>query len=99
MLELSMPYLDTEYGYNIQECCYSRDMNPPYHPADIDVLALGGVPNPWLNFLAELTGAIPLVAFTILFVIVYGTDRLANREVPGPEVVGLELAERRPRRE
>lgn len=60
-----------------------------FHPADMDVLAPGGVPDPWLNFLAELTGAIPLVGLALLLVIVYGADRLANREVPGPEIVGL----------
>jgi membrane protease YdiL (CAAX protease family) len=60
-----------------------------YHPADLNALAPGGVPDPWLNFLAEITGAIPLVALALLVVVVYGTDRLANREIPGREVLGF----------
>ncbi|WP_226013380.1 CPBP family intramembrane glutamic endopeptidase [Halomicrobium salinisoli] len=61
-----------------------------YHPADLAALAPGGVPDPWLNLLAEVTGAVPLVAAAVLVVLLYGGDRLANREVPGPEVVGLD---------
>ena len=60
-----------------------------YHPADLDALAPGGVPDPWLNLLAEVTGAIPLIAAALLVVFVYGADRLANHEVPGAETVGL----------
>lgn len=60
-----------------------------YRPADPEMLAPGGIPDPWLNFLAEVTGAIPLVAVALLIVIVFGTARLANHEVPGPEIVGL----------
>ena len=64
-----------------------------YHPADLARLAPGGVPDPWLSFLAEATGAIPLVAIAILIVILYGGDRLATGEVPGPERVGLDDTE------
>lgn len=62
-----------------------------FHPADMDVLVPeGGAPDPWLNFLAEVTGAVPLIVLAVVVVFVYGADRLADREVPGPEVVGLE---------
>ncbi|MDY7082043.1 MAG: type II CAAX endopeptidase family protein [Halobacteria archaeon] len=63
-----------------------------YHPADIDALAPDGVPDPWLNLLAEVTGALPLVGMAFLIVAVYGIDSLANRDgdVPGSEVVGLD---------
>ncbi|UWG46870.1 Metal-dependent membrane protease, CAAX family [Halanaeroarchaeum sp. HSR-CO] len=61
-----------------------------YHPADLATLTQDGIPDPWLTFLAEATGAIPLVATAVLLVVVYGADRLANREVPGPEHVGLD---------
>lgn len=61
-----------------------------FHPADVEALAPGGVPDTALNLLAEVTGAIPLLLFAILLVVIYGTDRLANGEIPGPEVVGLD---------
>ncbi|MFD1563717.1 CPBP family intramembrane glutamic endopeptidase [Haloarchaeobius amylolyticus] len=61
-----------------------------YHPADMAALAPGGVPDPWLNFLAEITGAIPLVAAALVVTGVYGADRLTDREVPGSDIVGLE---------
>lgn len=32
--------------------------------------------------LAEVTGAIPFVAIAILLIVVHGTDRLAEREIP-----------------
>ena len=60
-----------------------------YHPADLDVLAPGGVPDPWLNLLAEVTGSVPLIAAAVLVVVVYGASRLSNHEIPGPEVIGL----------
>lgn len=60
-----------------------------FHPADLDALAPGGVPDPWLNLLAEVTGAIPLVAVAILVVFIYGAARLSNHEVLGPRRVGL----------
>lgn len=60
-----------------------------YHPADMEVLAPGGVPDPWLNFLAEVTGAAPLVAFAVLLVVVYNRDSLSGRDAVGLEAVGL----------
>ncbi|WP_336338747.1 CPBP family intramembrane glutamic endopeptidase [Haloarcula brevis] len=61
-----------------------------FHPADVEALAPGGVPDTALNLLAEVTGAVPLLLFAILLVVIYGSDRLANGEIPGPEVVGLD---------
>ncbi len=60
-----------------------------YHPADPDALVPNGVPDPWLNLLAELTGAVPLVLIALLLVVVYGPQRLANHEPPGRESAGL----------
>jgi membrane protease YdiL (CAAX protease family) len=60
-----------------------------FHPADQDALIPNGVPDPWLNLLAEVTGAVPLVLVAILLVVVYGTDRLANRDPPTPQDAGL----------
>jgi len=60
-----------------------------FHPADTAAMAPGGVPDPWLTLLSEVTGALPLVAIALLLVIAYGPGRLANREIPGREVVGL----------
>lgn len=61
-----------------------------YHPADLEALAPGGVPNAWLSFLAEVTGAVPLVAFAVLLVVLYGADRLARRPIPGSDSIGLD---------
>ncbi|WP_436911998.1 CPBP family intramembrane glutamic endopeptidase [Halosimplex marinum] len=61
-----------------------------FHPADTGAMAPGGVPDPALNLLAEVTGALPLVALAVLVVAVYGGDRLSNRETPGLEQVGLD---------
>jgi membrane protease YdiL (CAAX protease family) len=61
-----------------------------YHPADLAAMAPGGVPDPALNLLAEVTGAIPLVVLAVLIVAVYGGRRLAARERPGVEHVGLD---------
>ena len=47
------------------------------------------MPDPWLNLLAEVTGAAPLVLIAILLVVVYGGDRLANRDPPTPQDAGL----------
>ncbi|MFC7174976.1 hypothetical protein ACFQL0_19705 [Haloplanus litoreus] len=47
------------------------------------------MPDPWLNLLAEVTGAVPLVLIAILLVFVYGADRLANRDPPTPQDAGL----------
>ncbi|MFW5900194.1 MAG: CPBP family intramembrane glutamic endopeptidase [Halodesulfurarchaeum sp.] len=61
-----------------------------FHPADLEALAPGGVPDSALNLLAEVTGAVPLVLLAVILVAIYGGDRLANDEIPGPEVVGLD---------
>lgn len=61
-----------------------------YHPADLAALLVNGVPDQWLNFLAEVTGSIPLVVLAILLVLIYGGERLANREKIGLEAVGLD---------
>jgi len=63
------------------------------HPADTAAMAPGGVPDPWLTLLSEVTGAVPLVAVALLLVAVYGPTRLADREIPGGEAVGLEPGE------
>ncbi|WP_336001491.1 CPBP family intramembrane glutamic endopeptidase [Halorientalis halophila] len=60
-----------------------------YHPADAAALVPNGVPDPWLNLLAEITGALPIVATAILLVVIYGPERLASRDPPGPEAAGL----------
>jgi len=60
-----------------------------FHPADQEALIPGGVPDPWLNLLAEVTGAVPLVLVAILLVVVYGADRLANCDPPTPQDAGL----------
>ncbi|MFC5136387.1 MULTISPECIES: CPBP family intramembrane glutamic endopeptidase [Haloferacaceae] len=56
-----------------------------FHPADQEALIPNGAPDPWLNLLAEVTGAVPLVLVAILLVVVYGADRLANRDPPTPK--------------
>ena len=61
-----------------------------FHPADVAALFPGGVPDPWLNFLAEVTTAVPLVALAALLVVVYGAEHLAPRERPGAERLGLD---------
>ncbi|MDZ7730321.1 MAG: type II CAAX endopeptidase family protein [Natrialbaceae archaeon] len=53
-----------------------------YHPADMEALAPAGVPDPWLTLLAELTGALPLVALALGLVLYYGPRRLAPRDPP-----------------
>jgi len=60
-----------------------------FHPADPAALVPNGVPDPWLNLLAEVTGAVPLVLIAVLLVVVYGGDRLANRDPPTPQDAGL----------
>ena len=47
------------------------------------------MPDPWLTLLAEVTGAVPLVLIAVLSVVVYGGDRLANRDPPTPRDAGL----------
>lgn len=70
-----------------------------FHPADTEALAPGGVPDPRLNLLAEVTGAVPLVVLAIIIVAVYGADTLSPQEAPGREMVGLERPARTPERE
>ena len=60
-----------------------------FHPADPEALIPNGVPDPWLNLLAEVTGALPLVLIAILLVVVYGGNCLANRDPPTPQDAGL----------
>jgi membrane protease YdiL (CAAX protease family) len=60
-----------------------------FHPADMEALAPGGVPDPWLNFLAEVTGAAPLIVLALLLVLVYDTDSLSGKDAVGLEVVSL----------
>ena len=59
-----------------------------FHPADLAAMAPGGVPDPWLSLLAEVTGAVPLVAFAVLLIVVYGGEQLSARERPGAERIG-----------
>ena len=67
-----------------------------YHPADVEAMAPGGVPDQALNLLAEVTGAVPMVVIALLLVALYGPERLASRDIPGREAVGIESAEQRP---
>jgi hypothetical protein len=60
-----------------------------YHPADAEALLPNGVPDPWLNLLAEVTGAVPLVLMALLVVGIYGAGRLSSHEPIGLEAVGL----------
>jgi hypothetical protein len=60
-----------------------------FHPADQEALIPDGAPDPWLNLLAEVTGALPLVLVATLLVVTYGADRLANRDPPSPHDAGL----------
>ena len=60
-----------------------------FHPADQEALIPNGAPDPWLNLLAEVTGAVPLVLAAILVVVVYGSNRLADRDPPTPQDAGL----------
>ena len=64
-----------------------------FHPADTEAMTPGGVPDRALGLLAEVTGALPLVAIAVLIVIVYGGDRLADGDPPGAEAVGLDRSE------
>ncbi len=70
-----------------------------FHPADTEALAPGGVPDQWLNLLAEVTGAVPLVVLAVLIVAVYGAATLSPRDPPGREMVGLDGPERNIERE
>ena len=60
-----------------------------YHPADLEALLPNGIPDPWLNLLAEVTGAVPLVLGALLVVGIYGAGRLSRHEPIGLDAVGL----------
>ncbi|UTF52491.1 CPBP family intramembrane glutamic endopeptidase [Natronosalvus rutilus] len=60
-----------------------------FHPADRDALAPGGVPDPWLNLLAEATTGVVLVAIAVGLVLVWGSSHLSPRRRPGLEAVSL----------
>ncbi|WP_336037250.1 CPBP family intramembrane glutamic endopeptidase [Halobacterium yunchengense] len=60
-----------------------------FHPVDTEALAPDGVPTPTLRLLSEVTGVVPLAAAAVVVVLVYGGERLADREIPGREAVGL----------
>ena len=60
-----------------------------FHPADVDALYPGGVPDQWLTLLAEGTSAVVLIGAAILVLIIYGWKRLSYNEVPGKEHIGL----------
>ena len=59
-----------------------------FHPADRAALVPGGVPDPWLNFLAEVTSAVVLVGLALALVALYGSRRLADRPRPLARFVG-----------
>ncbi len=60
-----------------------------FHPADEAALAPGGVPDPWLNLLAEGTTGVVLVGIAVGIVLVYGGADLSNSRRPGTERIGL----------
>ncbi|WP_423999137.1 CPBP family intramembrane glutamic endopeptidase [Haloarcula salina] len=66
-----------------------------YHPADRAALVPGGIPDPWLNFLAEVSSAVVLVGFAVAVVLAFGADRLSKHEVPDTSVLGLDDDESR----
>jgi hypothetical protein len=49
-----------------------------FHPADKAALIQGGIPGPWLYFLVEITSAVVLGGIAVLFVPVFGAERLAS---------------------
>ncbi|RLM53445.1 CPBP family intramembrane metalloprotease [Halobellus sp. Atlit-31R] len=64
-----------------------------FHPADKQALVPGGIPDPWLNFLAEVSSAVVLVGLAAVVVVAFGTERLSNRDVPDTGVLGLDDGE------
>lgn len=54
-----------------------------YHPADTTALLPNDVPDPWLNLLAEVTGAVALVLVALLRIVYYGTEQLSAHETIG----------------
>jgi hypothetical protein len=61
-----------------------------FHPADKQALVPGGIPDPWLNFLAEVSSAVVLVGIAVAVVLVFGAGRLSNHDVPDTSVLGLD---------
>lgn len=61
-----------------------------YHPADTAALAPGGVPDPWLNLVAEATTGAVLVGIAVGIVFFHGPAHLSNRGSPDAEVAGLD---------
>jgi hypothetical protein len=61
-----------------------------FHPADKQALVPGGIPDPWLNFLAEVSSAVVLVGLAVVVVLAFGTERLSNHDVPDTSVLGLD---------
>jgi len=59
-----------------------------FHPADEQALVPGGIPDPWLNFLAEISSAVVLVGLAVVVVLAFGTERLSNHDVPDTSVLG-----------
>jgi membrane protease YdiL (CAAX protease family) len=67
-----------------------------FHPADRAALVPGGVPDPWLNLLAEGTSAVVLGGVAVAVVLRYGSHRLSDHEVPGTDAIGLDRSTREP---
>ena len=67
-----------------------------FHPADRAALVPGGIPDPWLNFLAEISSAVVLVGFAVLIVFAFGSDRLSKHDVPDTGVLELDRGGSRP---
>lgn len=59
------------------------------HPADVEQLYPGGVPDYWLTLLAEGTSAIVLVGISLLVLFVYGWKKLSPGEIPRKKNAGL----------
>jgi membrane protease YdiL (CAAX protease family) len=69
-----------------------------FHPADRAALVPGGIPDPWLNFLAEISSAVVLVGIAVAVGAVFGSERLSTGEVPDTSVLGLAGDDARPGR-
>lgn len=57
--------------------------------SDPETLIPNGVPDPWQNLLAEVTGVLPLVLIAVLLVVIFGGECLVNRDLPTPQDAGL----------
>jgi membrane protease YdiL (CAAX protease family) len=62
-----------------------------FHPADRAALTPGGVPDPWLNLLAEVTSGAVLVGLAVGVVVLYGAAHLARHPRLGAETVGYDV--------